>query len=100
MTYHDPIVTITLCRGEIAVAIGGNGLMVKSWPKLTKALEDELRRETIHRDDGHTGSSAVEELLIARILDRAPPLADVGLADKPTKEGSPNECWPEGQPWF
>lgn len=100
MEYHDTILTITICRGDLAVSIGEQGLMVKNWSRLTEALEKELHRETENRGDGHLGSSAVGELLLKRLLDRAPVLKEVGLDNKPDKAGHPNECWPEGQPWF
>ncbi len=98
MTYHDDIITIKLCRGELAVSLGERGKMVKDWGLFANALERELSHETGSRDDGHTGSSAVGDLLIDRVLmwsDKG-----VGLDNKPLKTGSKYECWPWSEKWF
>jgi len=96
MKYHDEIITITLCRGELAASLGERGLMVRNWGKLTKALERALRSETL-RGDGYTGSSAVGDLLIDRALEQTGETFS-GLDSKP--DSGPNECWPFEKPWF
>lgn len=97
MTYHDDIITITLCRGELAASLGERGLMVKNWTTFIDALKTELSRETGCRDDGHTGSSEIGDILIERIVDRCDH-AGYGIKEKP--ESGKNECWPFGQKWF
>ena len=99
MNYHDDIITIKLCRGELAVTLGEQGLMVENWNRLTKALERELSQETPCREDGHTGSSAIGDLLIGRLLDRGHG-KDVGIVVKPTTTGHKHECWPFEEKWF
>ena len=97
MTYHDDIITIKLCRGELAASLGERGLMVKNWKRFTTALERELTRETPSHDDGHTGNSAVGDLLIERLVDRY--MFDIdGIGKKP--DSGPHECWPWDQDWF
>lgn len=98
MTYHDDIIIIKLCRGELAASLGERGLMVKNWSRFAKALECELSRETSFRDDGHTGSSAIGDLFIDRLRDRGYLTADAGIANKP--DSGPNECWPFEAKWF
>lgn len=97
MNYHDEIITITLCRGELAATLGERGLMVRNWSKLTKALERALRSETPNRADGHTGSSAIGDLLLDRALEQTGETFS-GLDSKP--DSGPNECWPSGKAWF
>lgn len=97
MNYHDEIITITLCRGELAATLGERGLMVRNWTKLKRELQREVRQETPSRGDGHTGSSAIGDLLIDRVMERAGETA-CGLDTKP--DSGPNECWPEGKSWF
>lgn len=101
MTYHDDIITITLCRGELAVSLGERGYMTRNWGKLAAVLERELRRETRTREDGHTGSSAVGDLLIERILElHENGDVNAGVTRKPDEAGHRDECWPFGQKWF
>jgi hypothetical protein len=97
MTYHDDIITIKLCRGELAASLGEHGRMVMNWPRFKKALEAELRRETSGHSDGHTGSSQVGDILIERIIDRYDYVGS-GIAVRP--DSGKNECWPFGQKWF
>lgn len=97
MTYHDDILTITLCRGELAASLGERGLMVKNWKRFTAALEKELRRETPNRDDGHTGSSAIGDMLIEGLVDHGSCDTD-GLGEKP--DSGKNKCWPFEEKWF
>lgn len=99
MTYHDPIVTLTLCRGELAVSLGERGLMVKNWGALERKLRDELFSESANRDDGHTGSSAVGDLLLTRIIDRGHSQL-AGIVCKPDTRGHKHECWPTEEKWF
>lgn len=96
MTYHDDIITIKLCRGELAVALGERGLMVKDWRKFAKMLNYELSAETENRDDGHTGSSGIGEYLIDRVTGGY--LKDAGLIKKP--DSGKHECWPFEEKWF
>lgn len=98
MTYHDDIITIKLCRGELAVTLGECGKMVKDWNLFAKALERELSRETGSRDDGHTGSSAVGDLLIERLQDGGHLGKDEGITKKP--DSGKHECWPWSEKWF
>jgi hypothetical protein len=97
MNYHDEIITITLCRGELAASLGERGLMVRNWSKLKKALERALRSETPSHDDGHTGSSAVGDLLLNRAIEQTGETFS-GIDSKP--DSGPNECWPFDRPWF
>jgi hypothetical protein len=97
MIYHDDIITIKLCRGELATSLGERGLMVKNWKRFTTALEKELVRETPSHDDGHTGSSAVGDLLVQRLIDRYMLDSD-GLREKPYN--GKHECWPFEEKWF
>jgi hypothetical protein len=97
MTYHDEIITITLVRGQLACSLGEQGLMVKNWSALKRALERELYRETPSRDDGHSGSCEVGDLLLKRLLE-AGNREVAGIAPKP--DSGPNECWPFDKPWF
>lgn len=97
MKYGDEIITITLCRGDLAVTIGERGRMVRDWGKLKRALERAVRSESPNRDDGHSGVSAVGELLLDRAMEQAGETFS-GIDDKPDK--GPNECWPSGKPWF
>ncbi len=97
MTYHDEIITIRLCRGQLAASLGEQGLMVKNWSKLKKALNRELYRETSSRGDGHLGSCDVGDLLLDRLFAMGNSEA-VGIAPKP--DSGPNECWPFDKPWF
>lgn len=95
MTYHDDIITIKLCRGELAVSLGERGYMVKDWDLFSHALWRELCRETHNRDDGHSGSSAVGDLLIGRLQDAG---RAQGVVRKP--ESGKHECWPWSEKWF
>ena len=97
MNYHDDIITIRLCRGELAASLGERGLMVKNWGKFIKSIERELSAETLNRSDGHTGSSDVRDLLIQRVFERYD-LDRSGLARKP--DSGKNECWPFEEKWF
>jgi hypothetical protein len=97
MKYQDKIITITLCRGELAASLGERGLMVRNWSKLTKELNREITEETPNRDDGHTGSSAIGEMLLERVIERAGETL-AGIDRKP--DSGPNECWPFDKPWF
>lgn len=100
MTYHDDIITIKLCRGELAASIGERGLIVKDWTRLIQALERELVRETSNRDDGHSGSSAVGDLLLDR-LEVAGNLDNLAGTDrKSINKGHPWEFWPWSEKWF
>lgn len=97
MTYHDPIVTITLVRGQFAVSLGEQGLMVKNWGKLKRALEKELSRPTDSRDDGHSGSCALADLLLDRLIKDGRG-EEAGIASRP--DSGPKECWPFEEAWF
>lgn len=100
MTYHDEILTIRICRGQLACSLGEQGLKVASWAKLKAALERELSRETPARSDGHSGSCDVADLLLERIIEQGRAL-EAGLKDKPTDNCSRRqECWPFEEPWF
>lgn len=100
MTYHDEILTIRICRGQLACSLGEQGLKVTNWSKLKTALERELSRETPGRDDGHSGSCAVADLLLQRIIDEGR-AAEAGFKDKPTDNCTTRqECWPFEEPWF
>lgn len=100
MTHHDDIIAITLYRGELAVSLGEAGYMVNNWRKFAAALDRELRRATPNRDDGHSGSSAMGDLLIEGILSNLTKqeLAECGVVGKP--DSGKNECWPFEEKWF
>ncbi|RRJ96829.1 hypothetical protein Ga0100231_023980 [Opitutaceae bacterium TAV4] len=98
MKYHDKLITITLCRGEIAAALGARGLMVRNWPQFIEASKGVITEETISRDDGHTGVSAIADTLVDLLWDHYNGTEGNGLAHKP--DSGPNECWPSGKLWF
>jgi len=97
MKYHDEIITITLCRGDIATALGERGLMTTNWSKMVAALQRELWRETPGKDDGHCGVCAVGELLVDRLIEEG--RQDEGAIVKKPDSG-PHECWPFVEKWW
>jgi hypothetical protein len=102
MEYHDKILSVDLIRGELAVALGERGIMVKNWDVFKTAFEKELSSETPNRDDGHCTYSAVIELILKRLLERYADQGvdklEAGLKNKP--DNGPKECWPFEEKWF
>lgn len=101
MTYHDEILTIRICRGQLACSLGEQGLKVANWAKLKAALERELSRETPSRSDGHSGSCQVADVLLDRLMQEDRLNEEAGVVQKPTSNCTTRqECWPFEEPWF
>ena len=97
MKYDDKIITFDILRGEVAVTLSESGLMVKNWAKLAEKMQKQLLVETANRDDGHTCSAELVDLLIERMLENNSK-EECGIKEKP--DSGPKECWPFEESWF